>query len=165
MQLSRGGRVLTDMDAMLSHTAFKLMKVPNVTACTDVFKQPSGVYIIHCRWYHHEEWDWEHAEGIDHYVTYNAGTRLLQMYPEAMVLDQADVDNKPALLEALAAPPYQLRFHAKDGGRLCRRLALRVSHTDALATMALPLIKDCLSRATEKLRNHKRKRVCESENA
>jgi hypothetical protein len=160
MQLSRGGRVPTDMDKMLLHTAFTLMKVPNVNACTDVFTQPRGVYIIHCRWYHHEDWEDDHAEGIDHYVTYNAGTRLLQMYPEAMVLAQADVDDTPALLKALAAPPYQLRFHAKDGGRLCRRLALRVSHVDALATMALPSIKARLSRAAEKQRNRKRKRGC-----
>ena len=47
----------------------------------DVFRRTFGFFAIHV-WHYHVE-DIEHAEnGIPHYVTYNATTRLLQCYPE-----------------------------------------------------------------------------------
>jgi hypothetical protein len=57
------------------------LKVPAGTRLKDVFLRPHGVYGIHCSFYHHEDIDFEFAEGIPHYMTYNADTRYLNVYP------------------------------------------------------------------------------------
>ena len=47
----------------------------------------SGVYGILCSHYHPEDMDFpEQSEPILHYITYNAGTRVLNTYPEVRVL-------------------------------------------------------------------------------
>ena len=48
----------------------------------DVFSLPHGVFMIHCWIYHWEDVDFEYAEGVSHYITYNADTRCLTLYPE-----------------------------------------------------------------------------------
>ena len=43
----------------------------------------AGVYGILCNHYHPEDIEFpELAEGIPHFITYNAGTRVLYTYPE-----------------------------------------------------------------------------------
>lgn len=51
-------------------------------AASDVFKMTDGIYIIHSYYYHPEDVDVEGAEAINHYITYNAGTRMLFLFPE-----------------------------------------------------------------------------------
>ena len=41
-----------------------------------------GFYGIFCMHYHAEDIDFECAEGIPHFISYNAGTRVLNTYPE-----------------------------------------------------------------------------------
>ena len=94
----------------------------------------SGVYGIYCNHYHAEDIeDFETSEGIPHFISYNAGTRVLNTYPEArivyliffycmlilmqpsfvhvqvLVLEDADVaDPSTFLRTVLRRPPYLL---------------------------------------------------------
>ena len=55
-------------------------------AVCDVFGLPYGVFIIHAYYFHPEDADLnfpEAPEAINHQLVYNAGTRVLFLYPEA----------------------------------------------------------------------------------
>lgn len=54
-------------------------------SAVDVFKKKEGVYIIHSLYFHQEDVGFSHAEPIHHYIVYNAGTRVLFLYPEVQV--------------------------------------------------------------------------------
>ena len=41
-----------------------------------------GVFIMHSYYFHPEDIDFSHAEPIPHYITYNAGNRVLNLCPE-----------------------------------------------------------------------------------
>lgn len=51
------------------------------TSLRDLFYRTHGVFGIHCKVYHREDVDFEFAEGIPHYMTFNADTRYLNIYP------------------------------------------------------------------------------------
>jgi len=51
-------------------------------SAVDVFSKKEGVYIIHSYYHHPEDVGFSHAEPIHHYIVYNAGTRVLFLYPE-----------------------------------------------------------------------------------
>ena len=110
--------------ARMMQPKFTLCKVspgplPNLFCCT------SGVYIIHAGVTHPEDWDVEYAEVATHYVVYNAGTRVLFLYPEVIVVQDADVSaaGLPEFVERLRAPPYLLRLPSGDMRRwVCRVL-------------------------------------------
>ena len=77
----------------------------------DVFRRPYGGFVIYCLHYHESDIE-NHlmSEGIGHYIYYNAGTRMLQTYPEVLVLEQADVDNPSLVAKKLRKRPYLLRL-------------------------------------------------------
>lgn len=51
-------------------------------SAVDVFRKKEGVYLIHSYYFHKEDVDFPHAEPVHHYIVYNAGTRVLFLYPE-----------------------------------------------------------------------------------
>jgi hypothetical protein len=59
-----------------------MRKQSNPEMLMHVFQRTSGVYIIACMHFHDEDIGQAGAEGIPHYITYNAGTGLLFLYPE-----------------------------------------------------------------------------------
>ena len=60
----------------------KWQKRDNNRRAIDVFTMKDGIYIIHTLYFHPEDVEYDDAELIHHYVTYNAGTRTLFLYPE-----------------------------------------------------------------------------------
>lgn len=129
-------------------------------AASDVFKMTDGIYIIHSYYYHPEDEDVDYAEAINHYVTYNAGTRMLFLFPEVsivlvlaqllclihsaaslepqvMVLEQEDIDDIPAFIAKLRAVPFQTRINT-DAGSFVRKVRRLFVHNSSEA-LALPL--------------------------
>ena len=51
-------------------------------AATDVFTLQEGVWLMHSYYFHPEDAEYDDAEPIHHCVVYNAGTRVLFLYPE-----------------------------------------------------------------------------------
>ena len=89
----------------------------------------------------------EQTEAIKHYITYNASQRLLQLYPEIMVLTQEDLDDLPTFLRMLAQPPYQIRIAKAMGHRmgnaLVRQLGIRMAGRDLWnKTAMVPVLTD-----------------------
>lgn len=76
----------------------------------DVFHQPSGVYLIHCGVTHAEDYDWEFAETVPHLIVFNAGTRVLFMYPEVVVVLEEDVRDIKRFFSKLQEPPFLIRL-------------------------------------------------------
>ena len=113
--------------------SFELHKLPARIQCTpDVFRETSGVYIIHARHYHEEDLVDTAGEHIEHYMTYHAGTRLLYMYPEAIVLEDKDVLDIPSFLERIKQVPFQTEVDVGPGSahRWVRQLYSRcTSHS------------------------------------
>lgn len=129
-------------------------------AASDVFKMTDGIYIIHSYYYHPEDEDVDDAEAINHYITYNAGTRMLFLFPEVscvlalalmlchfhfatclelqvMVLEQEDIDDIPAFIAKLRAVPFQTRINT-DAGSFVRRVRRLFVHNSKEA-LALPI--------------------------
>ena len=72
------------------------------------------MYAIHCFHYHEEDIEFaDQAEAINHYICYNADTRVMTLYPEVVVLTDADVLDLDTFLDAMSKPPYLLKFHAE----------------------------------------------------
>ena len=74
-----------------------------------VFLQPDGVFIIHCAVTHKEDYDWGCADTVPHYIVYNAGTRVLFLYPEVVVVLDEDLEDIEGFLQKLQKPPYLIR--------------------------------------------------------
>lgn len=83
------GKMLSSSTGLGKHFQLvKWKKREQQLAASDVFKMTDGIYIIHALYYHAEDIDYKDAEAIDHYMAYNAGTRMLFLYPE--VCDSLD---------------------------------------------------------------------------
>jgi hypothetical protein len=95
-------------------SAFLLRKpAVRLASVLDVFTKNFGCWVIFCLHYHAQDMGLtsrDGVEGIGHYIFYNAGTRMLQTYPEVLVLDQAEVDNPKLIYEKLMEKPYLLRL-------------------------------------------------------
>ena len=95
-------------------SAFLLRKpAARLASVLDVFTTNFGCWAIFCLHYHAEDMGLtsrDGAEGIGHYIFYNAGTRMLQTYPEVLVLEQAEVDNPKLVYKKLMEEPYLLKL-------------------------------------------------------
>ena len=114
-------------------------------AASAVFRKSAGIFFISAAVFHAEDVDFDGAESIKHYIVYNAGTRVLYLYPEVLVLHQNDVDNVDIFLKTLLAPPYLTKVLDTPGSftRYVRRLfvlqhedsrKLPLSHPDHVVT-------------------------------
>ena len=89
---------------------------------TQVFTQTSGVYLLSAYVTHSEDADFEYAELIPHYVVYNAGTRVLFLNPEVVVLTDSDMEDIDTFMSRLRQAPYFVRIPSRDGRGNIRRL-------------------------------------------
>ena len=99
---------------MLESGPFRLRKLLLRDVC-DVFRQSSGIFLIHCEVVHAEDFDVEDCESVPHYIVYNAGTRVLFLYPEVLVILDEDIQDVPAFLARIREPPYLVRVASGDG--------------------------------------------------
>ena len=130
------------------YTPFRLVKV-RLGSCLEIFMQQQGIFIIHCLYFHDEDWEaaleyaspsspYAKPQGVDHYIVYNAGTRLLLLYPELLIVDQTDLDDLQAFERKLMQPPFKVHL-PRDAGRGSRQLAVRIDRIDS--TAATPALK------------------------
>jgi len=72
-----------------------------------------------------------------HYAAFNAGTRLLFLYPEFLIVSESDIQDLPAFIHSLWDEPFLVRIATDRGsGRGCvRQLFLKVCD----AAMAAPI--------------------------
>ena len=127
-------------------------------AASDVFKMTDGINIIHTYYYHPGDVDVEDAEAINHYITYNAGTRMLFLFPEVrayahihmlarshtlstftqvLVLEDSDIEDIPAFVAKLRQVPFQTRINT-DAGSFVRKVRRLFVHNRKEA-LSLPL--------------------------
>ena len=102
---------------MLESGPFRLRKLLLRDIC-DVFRQSSGIFLIHCEVVHAEDYELEddqHTESVPHYIVYNAGTRVLFLYPEVLVIKDEDIQDVRAFLARIRKPPYLVRVASGDG--------------------------------------------------
>ena len=101
---------------MLESGPFRLRKLLLRDIC-DVFRQSSGIFLIHCGVVHAEDFELEDrlTESVPHYIVYNAGTRVLFLYPEVLVIKDEDIQDVPAFLARIREPPYLVRVASGDG--------------------------------------------------
>lgn len=66
-----------------------------------------------------------HDDTTPHYVTYNADTRALAMYPDVTVLEDADVADVHAFAARLAGPPHFL--YIPHDPEVVRQVCVKVS--------------------------------------
>ena len=105
---------------MLESGPFRLRKLLLRDVC-DVFRQSSGIFLIHCGVVHAEDFELEDrlTESVPHYIVYNAGTRVLFLYPclypEVLVIKDEDIQDVPAFLARIREPPYLIRVASGDG--------------------------------------------------
>lgn len=71
-------------------------------------------------------------DSTPHYISYNADTRVLNMYPNVAVLEDADVDDPTSFARRLAEAPYYLRV--VEDAWLVRQLFVRAADPGALST-------------------------------
>ena len=73
-------------------------------------------------------------DSTPHYISYNADTRVLNMYmyPNVAVLEDADVDDPASFARRLAEAPYYLRV--VEDAWLVRQLFVRAADPGALST-------------------------------
>ena len=116
---------------------------------------PAGIYIIHAYHGHEEDFDdvpWSEMTAdavVHHYVVYNAGRRILYLYPEVLLLEDDDfagsiTDEMSGIrrfLSRLERKPYQIRLNNNKGSyeRKVRRLFFR-THNPHL--QQLPLVSE-----------------------
>ena len=99
---------------MLASGPFRLRK-PLLADVCDVFRQSLGIFLIHCEVVHAEDFDVEDCESVPHYIVYNAGTRVLFLYPEVLVIKDEDIQDVPAFLARIREPPYLVRVASGEG--------------------------------------------------
>ena len=76
---------------------FELRQVRPLERACDVFLRTWGVYLLHTLYYDARDVEYidaanDFVEGIHHYATYNAGTKLLQLNPEILILEVRYID-------------------------------------------------------------------------
>ena len=106
----------------------------------------------------------EETEVVKHYIMFNASQRLLQLFPEIMVVTQEDLDDMPRFLDMLNTPPYQMRLVKAPGHRnanaVVRQLSIRTSgrnswnQTAMVPVLADPKHWDRLSKQARQLPRH-----------
>ena len=69
-------------------------------------------------------------DSVPHYITYNADTRVLNLYPNVMVLEDADVADAGAFARRLAGAPHFL--HVPLHADLVRQMFVRVASPHVL---------------------------------
>ena len=89
---------------------------------TQVFTQTSGVYMLSANVTHSEDADCEYAELIPHYVVYNAGTRVLFLNPEVVVVTDSDMEGIDTFMTRLRQAPYLVRIPSRAPRGNIRRL-------------------------------------------
>ena len=89
---------------------------------TEVFTQTSGVYLLSASVTHPEDADCEYAELIPHYLVYNAGTRVLFLNPEVVVVTDSDIEDIDTFISRLSQAPYYVRIAQDSARRIIRRL-------------------------------------------
>lgn len=52
----------------------------------DIFLEPEGIYFIHAHHYHADDMGVGEADPINHYIVYNACTRVLYLNPEVILI-------------------------------------------------------------------------------
>ena len=73
--------------------------------------QLRGIYGIHTSLYHIEDIDFpEQSEGINHYIMVNTDTRLVFLYPEAIVIEEKDLDDLNSFFKKIE-DDYLLKFN------------------------------------------------------
>ena len=102
-----------ELAAMLSRASAFSLRRPLVPHIDDIFNLQSGVFVIHCAVTHKEDYDWEFAETVPHYIVYNAGTRVLFLYPEVVVVMDDDLRDLSRLFAKLKKPPYCIRMPSR----------------------------------------------------
>ena len=104
------------LSEMLESGPFRFRK-PLLRDVCDVFRQSSGIFLIHCEVVHAEDFELEDrlTESVPHYIVYNAGTRVLFLYPEVLVILDEDIQDVPAFLARIREPPYLVRVASGDG--------------------------------------------------
>ena len=98
-----------EVQRALAATPFTLYRFYSASI-KELFMQTAGVYLIHTHVTHPEDWDFEYAELIDHYVAFNAGTRVLYLYPEVVVVLDSDLEDFEHFVARLRAPPFCMRL-------------------------------------------------------
>lgn len=88
----------------------------------EVFTQTVGVYLLYASVTHWEDADFEHAEVVPHYIVYNAGTRVLFLNPEVVVVDDSDMHDLAGFVHKISQAPYLVRLHQGAARRTIRRL-------------------------------------------
>ena len=83
----------------------------------------SGVFSIHCYHFHEEDIEYyKTSEAISHYITFNADTGYISLYPEVIVLLEEDKLDLDTFFSKLSASPYLLKFKVDDHAtKLVRR--------------------------------------------
>lgn len=156
------GRSFKELDVAFEQADFRIQwkwgKLPtSFETVGDVLRFDRGIFGFHVLYYHPEDVGYfDISEGIDHYASYNAGTRLLQLYPETLVLEEHEVSSPEGvsqLLKKLAREPYQVAFN-RDVQRWCRVLQVPTENE----TLSLPLTSQCseLVRGRLSLKRHKK---------
>ena len=92
---------------------------------TQVFTQTSGVYMLSANVTHPEDADCQYAELIPHYMVYNAGTRVLFLNPEVVVVTDSDMEDIDTFVNRLRQAPYFVRIAPGAACGKIRRLWVR----------------------------------------
>ena len=92
-----------ELAAMLSRASAFSLRKPLVPHIGDIFNLQSGVFVIHCAVTHKEDYDWEFAETVPHYIVYNAGTRVLFLAPPMAVAEMGATASAAILVDIAAA--------------------------------------------------------------
>ena len=116
------GASFTTIASILSASNYPLFELrkplhsKQLTCIHDVFKLTFGMFLIFCHIYHPEDIDVTEyeVEGVPHYIVWNATSRLLQLYPETLVLEEKDCDSRQRIDKLLAKKPNYVRL--RPGG-------------------------------------------------
>ena len=95
-----------ELNKMLQASPFVLHKPPKKLTWNNLLGAAEGIYIIHSHVTHSEDWEIEYAEVSPHYIVYNAGTRVMMLYPEVLVVTDADIVDPTSFYEKLRGPPF-----------------------------------------------------------
>ena len=118
------------MNKILSQAAgaslFRLRKmVEKDLLLMGIFLRTEGVYVIHCELYHEEDVGFEHAETVSHYITFNAGTGALYLYPEVLVVTNDDREDLVGFFGTLEQAPFLLKMnYTEQANKWARRVAV-----------------------------------------
>ena len=75
--------------------------------------------------------------GMDHAVVFNAGTRVLMLYPESIVITDEDLEDLEVFRVKLLDDQHKLRMVRPGSAANIRLLCMRVNGRNAQARIAL----------------------------